>query len=283
MWLVYSLLTALTQAGADTCVKSLKGRYHPWQLLWARSLFWGVLAILLLPFVRVKGIPLRFWGIMGVDLPLELAAIYLYWRSIEHSPLSLALPFLSFTPLFLLLTSPILTREGVSMAGGFGVVLVTAGSYILLSEERKPLSFLRTLKRERGCQLMLGVAAIYSITANLGKLAIKATSPIFVAVFFSGEMLVVSAVVLKATRTERPHLKRDPLLAGMGVLSAFSLLFHVVAINLVQVPYMIAVKRTSALWGLIMGLVIFREGRPLGRLAGGVLMVAGAVVISIWG
>ncbi len=283
MWLIYSLLTALTQAGADTCVKGMRGRYHPWQLLWARSIFWIVLAMGLIPFLHLKHVPLRFWGIMAIDLPLELAAIYLYWRAIEHSPLSLALPFLSFTPLFLLATSPLLTGERVSSMGGAGVVLVVAGSYILLSEEKKALAFLCTLKREKGCQLMLGVAVIYSITANLGILAIELTSPAFVAVVFSVEMVVASTLILRVTRKPAPNILKDKLLAGMGGLSALSLLCHMIAINMIQVPYMIAVKRTSALWGLIMGILFFKESRPLGRLAGGALMVGGAVVISLWG
>jgi len=283
VWLIYSLLTAFTQAGADTCVKGMGGRYHPWQLLWARSAFWALLAIGLVPFLHPGHIPLRFWVIMAGDLPLELAAIYLYWRAIEHSPLSLALPFLSFTPLFLLITSPLLTGEHLSGLGIAGVMLVGVGSYILLSEEHGALAFLQTLKRERGCQLMLGVAVIYSITANLGKMAIELTSPTFVAMVFSMEMVITSALLLKAARQSAPPIFKDGLLVGMGVLSAASLLFHVVAINLVQVPYMIAVKRTSALWGLVMGILFFKESRPLGRLTGGMLMVAGAMVISIWG
>jgi len=283
VWLLYSLLTALTQAGADACVKGMGGRYHPWQLLWSRSIFWISLAILVLPFARMKAVPPAFWAIMAADLPLELAAIYLYLKAIEVSPISLSLPFLSFTPLFLLLTSPLLAGEHVSPAGGTGVILVVLGSYVLLSEEKSGLSFAKTLTHENGCQMMLGVATIYSVTANLGKLAIKLTSPTFVAVVFSVEMALVSTAILRLTRMERPPMLKDPLLAAMGTLSGLSLLFHVVAINLVQVPYMIAVKRTSTLWGLLMGILIFKEKRPLGRLVGGALMVTGAVMISIWG
>ncbi len=283
MWLIYSLLTAFTQAGADACVKGLRGKYHPWQLLWARSIFWGALALILLPWVSFKATPISFWAILAADLPLELAAIYLYWKAIEHSPISLSLPFLSFTPLFLLITSPLLTGERLSLPGIVGVVLVVVGSYILLAEENSPISSIRILKREKGCQMMLGVAMIYSITANLGKLAINLSSPTFVAVIFSAEMLVVSTLILKTTKIEAPQVLKETLLTGMGILSALSLLFHLIGISLVQVPYMIAVKRTSALWGAILGIIIFKESRPLGRLAGGSLMVAGAVVISLWG
>jgi drug/metabolite transporter (DMT)-like permease len=282
VWLIYSLLTAFTQAGSDACVKGMGGRYHPWQLLWARSLFWGVLAVALVPWIPATPVHLRFWAIMAIDLPLELAAIYLYWNAIERSPISLSLPFLSFTPIFLLVTSPILTGEHLSLWGVGGVVLVAVGSYILLTEEGSALSFMKTLQREQGCQMMLGVAAIYSITANLGKLAIEASSPLFVAVVFSAEMVAVSTLIMLATKMDRPRLK-DPLLVGMGAPSALSILFHLVAISMVQVPYMIALKRTSALWGALLGMVIFKESRPLGRLAGGSLMVAGAIVISLWG
>jgi uncharacterized membrane protein len=51
-------------------------------------------------------------------------------------------------------------------------------------------------------------------------------------------------------------------------------------IELAPVAYMIALKRTSILFALILGRVFFREGALRERLLGAFLMLIGAVLIS---
>ena len=48
-------------------------------------------------------------------------------------------------------------------------------------------------------------------------------------------------------------------------------------------PLIISVKRLSALIGIIYGRLFFKEKHIAMRLVGGGLMVAGAVLITVWG
>jgi uncharacterized membrane protein len=55
------------------------------------------------------------------------------------------------------------------------------------------------------------------------------------------------------------------------------------AATLTKAAYMISVKRLSVIIGLIYGGVIFREKNLMVRTIGTLLMVSGAVIITIWG
>jgi uncharacterized membrane protein len=56
---------------------------------------------------------------------------------------------------------------------------------------------------------------------------------------------------------------------------------HFLAIQKVEVAYMIAVKRTSLLFGILYGALVFREPGIAARLPAGALMLGGVVVLVI--
>jgi uncharacterized membrane protein len=67
----------------------------------------------------------------------------------------------------------------------------------------------------------------------------------------------------------------------VGGFMALMVYTHFRAIQLVEVAYMISVKRTSLLFGIVLGAWLFAE-RDLGRnLVAGTLMVAGVFLIAV--
>ncbi|MEE8536375.1 MAG: EamA family transporter, partial [Acidobacteriota bacterium] len=56
-------------------------------------------------------------------------------------------------------------------------------------------------------------------------------------------------------------------------------LFHYLALDLVEVAYMISIKRTSMVFGVLYGWLFFKEAEIRQRLLASLLMVAGAVLI----
>jgi uncharacterized membrane protein len=57
---------------------------------------------------------------------------------------------------------------------------------------------------------------------------------------------------------------------------------HVKAINLVEVAYMVSVKRLSILFGVIYGVVFFKETNIKERLLGATVMVSGIIMITVF-
>jgi uncharacterized membrane protein len=68
-----------------------------------------------------------------------------------------------------------------------------------------------------------------------------------------------------------------------GVLFFIHALSHGLAISMVNASYMISVKRLSALIGIIYGGLFFKEKYIAVLFVDACLMVAGAVLITIWG
>ncbi len=281
MWIFYTILTAFFLASCDAITKDLLTRHSPWEVIQVRFI---LATLFLAPLFPIWGIPrldATFWLAAGTDLPLEILALLLYLRAIEISPLSLSLPFLSFTPLFLLVTSRLMVGEHISPQATIGISLMVVGSYLLQVGKIKEglLEPLRALGREKGSMLMLLVAFIYSITSNLGKMAITHSSPQFFALFFSIEMAAVTVMIpIKGKR--RLHLREKGMVL-MALLFALHYLFHTLALNLARVSYMISLKRTAILFGVIYGRILYKEEGIRERLSGAMLMVAGAILISI--
>ena len=67
----------------------------------------------------------------------------------------------------------------------------------------------------------------------------------------------------------------------LGIANAFALIANMAAIQLTLVPYLIAIKRLSVFMTLFVGFVIFKEKGCRERSVGALLMVLGAVLISL--
>lgn len=62
---------------------------------------------------------------------LRLLSLLLYQTAIQLAPLSVTIPYLSFTPAMLLCTAYLMIGEQPSWSGLVGVMIVTAGGYLL--------------------------------------------------------------------------------------------------------------------------------------------------------
>jgi drug/metabolite transporter (DMT)-like permease len=61
---------------------------------------------------------------------LRLLSLLLYQTAIQLSPLSVTIPYLSFTPAMLLITAYLIIGEQPSWSGLMGVMIVTLGGVI---------------------------------------------------------------------------------------------------------------------------------------------------------
>ena len=130
---------------------------------------------------------------------------------------------------------------------------------------------------------MIVVAIIYSMTSSLGKMAIEHSSPLFfgvtyfvaVTVCFAPFALKMGAPELKSFISERRF--KDLLLPGLFL--SVMIASHMIAISLTKVAYMISIKRTSLIMGVIYGYILFKEKNIRERLTGATLMFVGFVMI----
>jgi drug/metabolite transporter (DMT)-like permease len=298
-WLPITLACAFCLASADAATKAWLQDYSAWELALIR---FTLTALVLLPLLaglpNPLALPPAFWGWLALLVPLEVAAMLLYMAAIRDHPLSLTVPYLAFTPAFVILIAYLLLGEQISWGGAAGVLLVVAGAWLLnvgharLREWRSWMRPLRAILWEPGSRMMLGVALIYAFTAVMGKAAMLYVGPEqFGALYF----LIIGLVLLPlfalpsaalslvgGSRVSVRRLLRRPRAAlTVAVLNAGMIYTHFLALQRVEVAYMIAVKRTSLLFGIIYGVLLFRETGLSTRLPAGLLMIAGVFVILL--
>ncbi|HDH27527.1 MAG TPA: EamA family transporter, partial [Euryarchaeota archaeon] len=172
------------------------------------------------------------------------------------------------------------------LAGKLGVLLIAVGAYVLNVQKIgeglfKPLG---ALFSEQGARLMLVVAFIWSITANVDKIGVVNSSPLFYAT------IVMAAVALGLTpvmhfRSEDYRKQISGNLRGLlpiGFFMALGVASQMTAISLTLTAYVISIKRTSILIGSVYGFIFFSEKNIKARLTGALIMVCGVILISLF-
>ena len=280
----YAFCAAFFASTSDAFCKKALERFPAVLVAWARLVFASPFLLCLL--FRVEGpAPDRvFWLLLLLLLPLESLALVLYMRAIQISPLSLTVPFLSMTPVFTLATSLILLGEFPDASGVAGVLCIVAGAYLLnvnLSRQGL-LEPLRAVGREKGSLMMLVVAFLYSITSNLGKLAIQHASPTWMAAVYVPFLAVGFLPVCVRAGVRLSSLRAGiPVFLLIGLTQAVMAVFHFQAISMILVPYMVSVKRLSVLLSVIYGAVFFHERQMRERLLGSLVMVLGVLLMLV--
>jgi drug/metabolite transporter (DMT)-like permease len=247
------------------------------RMLFSLPLLWGLAFVEGIPEIDVTLAP-----ILAAAVPLEVLAGFLYIRAIRISPLSSTVPLLSFTPVFLLVTSPQIVKEVPRPLGLAGVLIIVSGTYILnIHNSKDLLSPFKKILNEHGALYMLVVAFIFSITSNLVKLGINASAPAFFGALYFTLVTIIIGTISVARHGLQNLLNRRLIL--IGVFFALMVFFHMIAVKLTLVSYMIAVKRTSLLFSIILGLLFLKESGVKQKLLGGVLMIAGIALIAVFG
>jgi drug/metabolite transporter (DMT)-like permease len=284
-WIYLTLLSAFSLAVSDAFTKKVVNVRNEYLVVWLRLLFCLPFLVPALFFIDIPHLDRTFYIAFIVALPLEIVALILYIKALRWSPLSLTLPFLSLTPLFLIVFSYVILREPVTFRGGAGILLIAVGGYVLNVHtlDRGIFVPLRAIVKERGSVYMITVAFIYSFTSSLGKVAVMHSSPLFFgATYFIAVTLFLAPLSLKLNGGTLSGIKGRRawiLISLSGLAFASMIISHMFAIEITNVAYMIAVKRTSLLIGVVFGYLFFHERRMGQRFAGALLMFSGFVLI----
>lgn len=284
MWIILSFLTAVCEALKDgLCKKSLQ-QYDVFTISWAWKVFSLPFIIPLIFFVPIPDVlPGEFWVALLTGGSLNILATLLYIRAISMSDLSITLPLLSFTPVFLLVTSPIMVGDIPAPLGFAGVFLIFLGSYILGIKDRTTIfSPLQAIVKDPGARLMLMVALIWSVAANIDKIGVMATTPFFWAVCVQSFIALGLTIVLFINRSSMKGRFRTGtgMLLLMGFFTGAGFIFQMSAISIGLVPYVIAIKRMSIVLGVLIGGLYFMEQDLKTRLGAAFIMVAGVFLIA---
>lgn len=284
-WVVLALISAFSLATSDALTKKALENRNEYLVAWFRLFFTLPIFLIIWFFIPAPSLDKEFFKAFFIALPLEIITIVLYIKALKVSPLSLTLPFLALTPVFLIFISYFIVGEKVSFRGGAGILLIASGSYVLNISEIKKGIFepLKAITKEKGSILMICVALFYSITSSYGKLAIEHSSPLFFAVtYFIAQTIFFAPIALWMGRNELKGFVADKQFNNLilpGIFYAVMAVSHMLAMKLTKVAYMISVKRLSLIIGIIYGYMLFKEKNIGERFLGAILMFIGFVMV----
>jgi drug/metabolite transporter (DMT)-like permease len=287
-WIALSLAAAFFYAARYALVKKCLAEESSLAINVHARLF-AFLA--LLPFVPVFGLrrpdPLLFGAALAATVLLTGAASLLQVHAVKRHDLSASVPFLAFTPLFMIGWVFMLYREIPRPPALGGLVLLSAGAWVI--NRTGPRAGGRRLNR--GGLIFLGVAAIIGLTTTLDRLAIQEAGA--GGFTYAVAWNLASAAVFAAACAARGGLRaagrslgNHPLaMPVQGVLSAAAFLLQMLAVEAARhvsanVIHVKAVTLLQLVIAAALGAALFGEPDPRRRILGSLLLFAGAAVVT---
>ena len=275
---------ALCWAGLDVVRKALAGKASPTAL--ALFLMLGVL-----PFLGVWAVAdqtwvsdVRYWPPALASMAMNALANVLFMRSVQLSPLSRTVPFLSLTPVISALAAIPLLGEVPGSMHWAGISLVVVGALVLNSDLSD--SWWRSVSHEKGAPYMIAVALLWACSTALDKLALGHASPASHAFLLSGgsATILLSWLLSRGKQGELREVVLAPraLLAGLIGFAVAALALQMLALQWLWVAVVETLKRAFGVFGsVVFGRLFFGEPITSRKVAAVVLMVAGTTLLAL--
>jgi drug/metabolite transporter (DMT)-like permease len=294
MGLLASLLSAVFSTSKDLVSKRLAVNLDGMTSTFASFAFalpYYLLVLALLALFGSESVTwsLGFLGLLFLRSVTDTFAEGMKMHAFAHADLSVVAIILSLSPVFLLITSPLLTGDPLTWPDALAIALVVGGS--LLAVYRP--SGATWASQRKGIVLAVAASVFFSLNSCFDRLALReATSeawqPSFWRPVFSGfTMTLLSATfLLPAVLASRARLKSLHVHgAGLWLRGFFEVAFMVAKLFAVQYAYWSAprvtgVQRLSLLLSIVAGRVFFREEDFGRRLTAGLLILAGVFLIA---
>ena len=284
LWVIFALITALSLSTADALSKRAMAKSDEYVIAWVREGYALPFIALAFFFIPIPHLDKTFYLSVLILLPLEITALILYVKAIKISPLSLTIPYMALSPVFIIIIAFFLLGELPEASGFAGIFFIVAGAYLFNAKAGRSglLGPIKAIAKERGSIFMIIVAVIYSITATIGKIAVQHSSPIFFGFFYPLLLTIVLSMVVGIKGTLYQVASRPIVFLFIGIFTAIMILSHFLAISMADVAYVISIKRTSLIFSVFYGWIVFKEVNIRERLLGSVLMLAGVVCITVF-
>jgi uncharacterized membrane protein len=208
-------------------------------------------------------------------------------RAYELGDLSSVYPLARVSPLFLSVMAVVFLGEEVSFWGALGIFLMVLGVYMIhirsfsFKDLVEPLKSLNT----RSSQFALLSAFSTSVYSMTDKLGVTAINPLLYAFWLDAFILLALTPYLLRRRglkniaREWRKSKIQTLAGGFLMRSGYVLVL--LAMSLIQVSYVLALRHLSVVIGAASGVVFLREEYGRIRIISTVIMFTGVYVITV--
>lgn len=289
-WVILSILTGIFFGLQTVFIKILSKSLHSFQILQYLFLIAGALLLPFLFFVEFRIDISNFLTALFISFVINVVAFYLLAKAIEISPVSLVMPFVGLTPLFLTISGSLILNEHITSMKFTGIILIVIGGFVLQIPENiknKEDSFFHQFIniKEKGIRYVIIVAFLWSISASVEKIAVKASSPEIYGVTI--HLILGLAFFILARRVKnQPKAGQGKgnkiflLFCILGLVSALLALCQLTAIKFAYVTYVISFKRAGVLLSSLIGFIYFKEKNYFKTISGTICIIFGAFIIT---
>ncbi len=205
----------------------------------------------------------------------------------DRIDVSIAYPLTTTGPLYIPLWAYLVLGERLTAIGMTGIAITFLGAYILQMRELSWAGLSLPLRnlRNPGVALALSAGVFYSIGAIADKRGVT-VSDVFLYTYYLDIVLflfLLANVMLTPKRlnfVEEIRARWARAVAG-GLILFASFITYRIGLKMMPVSYAVSVRQVSAIFGVLGGILFFRE--PFGRirLIGAALIVVGIVFIRL--
>lgn len=287
-WIVLSLLSAVFGAIVNLATKQVSNnaKLNEYSVAWLR-------AVTTLPVLWIvlfaKGMPVidsRFWLLLFIMIPLEIAGTLFYFKAIKISPLSLITPVSALSILFIAIGAYLILGEKLTIIHGAALLLFVLGIYVLnfdFGVSKNILYPFAKLTKEKGVLLIILFCLIVGIIVPIQKMAILySSSQFFAAVYFSIAAIPFTFLFLRKGRAKL----KDMAVSGkailiMGICNGLYLFAGTKAVSTGKVAFVTAIVSLNILLTIILSGTFLKEKGIFKKFIAGLIMVTGAVLIVL--
>jgi drug/metabolite transporter (DMT)-like permease len=237
-----------------------------------------------IPSLHLAPVP-TFLIYLALDVGLITCVMWLYFRALQISPLSLCVPFLSFTPVFLIPSAYVVLGDVPPPLKLLGVLLIVVGS-LAMHRRLFAVSWMapvRAIVEEKGSRYMLTVSFLFSITNPLDKKLVL-MSDIFTESVAYGLGLVLAFFLMGKVQGADfgAAIRRNvKWVALAGLFDAVSLLFQLASYAYIQVVIVVSIKRAGIILSVLAGWLFFREREITDKVIAASVMFCGVLILYL--
>ena len=172
--IILSFFAAIFEALLNTVVYKFKANVKPLTMGFGQLLFIFPFALVMLLFFYeipvLSSMAIIYISIFGF---INVLGRILYIKAVHLSGLAKTVPFLSFTPIFLIIYGFFDPTERLSLYSIAGVAMIIGGAFIISMNKHANNAggILKFITKERGTQLALLTALVYAFTSLIARKA----------------------------------------------------------------------------------------------------------------
>lgn len=281
---VYVAIASFAFAGLDAGRKQLAAlfpRGTDAAMAMVTLLTLGVLPLFGMFWLRGGGVlPTPAYWPFGLGLGAIMAGSYvLFVGALQRSALSLTIPLLALTPVFALLIGGLSRGAWLTPLQVLGILAVVLGAFTL-----HPGGLIRGLRTEVGSRMMLAVALLWGVGANLDVFALRhagVPAHAFLQTALTGGLLLGGLAARGRLHALAPIRGALPIFLLCLALMAVAVLAQLRAILDIEVSIMEAVKRSVGLIAsVVLGRIYFGEPITTRKLGAITAMSVGVFLLA---